>query len=69
MTRKVSLILAIVMLLSLCACSKVPEDFTKETYEQGRKALEVMDKYLSGKMNAGEAEERDWSGICINGIV
>ena len=53
-----AILLSLVMMLSLCACGKTPAEMTKETYKQGKNALEVMDKYLAGGIDAAEAEKQ-----------
>ncbi len=56
MKKFVSIILVLSLLLSLYACGSVPEGMTKETYEIGKQAIKVMDKYLNGKISATDAE-------------
>lgn len=58
MKRIVAILLTFVMALSLCACDTVPPEMSKDTYKVGKKALEVMDKHLSGGVDAVEAEEQ-----------
>ena len=58
MKRVIVALLLAAMVLSLCGCGKTPDDFTKETYQLGNKALKVMDDYLAGKINASKAEEK-----------
>ena len=58
MKRMVAILLAFVMALSMCACDTVPPEMSKDTYKVGKKALEVMDKHLSGGVDAAEAEKQ-----------
>ena len=58
MKRVVGIVLAFVMALSLCACDTVPPEMNKDTYKVGKKALEVMDKHLSGEIDAADAEKK-----------
>lgn len=58
MKRIIAILLTFIMMLSLCACDKTPAEMTKETYKQGKNALEVMDKYLAGGIDAAKAEEQ-----------
>lgn len=58
MKRIVAILLAFVMALSMCACDHVPPEMSKDTYKVGKKALEVMDKHLSGGVDAAEAEKQ-----------
>ena len=58
MKRIVAIMLAFIMALSMCACDTVPPEMSKDTYKVGKKALEVMDKHLSGGIDAAEAEEQ-----------
>ena len=58
MKRMIAVLLSLVMMLSLCACGKTPAEMTKETFKQGKNALEVMDQYLAGKIDAPKAEEK-----------
>ena len=58
MKRIVAIMLAFVMALSLWACDHVPPEMSKDTYKVGKKALEVMDKHLSGGIDAAEAEKQ-----------
>ena len=58
MKRIVAIMLAFIMALSMCACDTVPPEMSKETYKVGKKALEVMDKHLSGGSDAAEAEKQ-----------
>lgn len=59
MKRMIAILMCLAMMLSLCACGEdVPGEMTKETYKQGKNAMEVMDKYLSGGIDAAEAEKQ-----------
>ena len=58
MKRIVAIMLAFIMALSMCACDTVPPEMSKDTYKVGKKALEVMDKHLTGGIDAAEAEEQ-----------
>lgn len=59
MKKGIVLVLALTMVLSMCGCgSNVPDDLTKETYRLGKKALEVMDSFLSDKIDVNEADEQ-----------
>ncbi|MBQ8900920.1 MAG: hypothetical protein IJY72_08185 [Akkermansia sp.] len=59
MKRIVAILMCLVMVLALCACGEdVPGEMTKETYKQGKNALEIMDKYLAGGIDAAEAEKQ-----------
>lgn len=57
MKRFITILLAFLMTLSLCACDVVPPEMSKDTYKVGKKALEVMDQHLSGEVDAAEAEK------------
>lgn len=56
MKRLVAVLLLTAVVLSLCGCGKTPDDFTKETYQLGKKALKVMDDYLAERIDASKAE-------------
>ena len=58
MKRFITILLAFVMTLSLCACDVVPPEMSKDTYKVGKKALEVMDQHLSGEVDAAKAEKQ-----------
>ena len=59
MKRIVAILMCLVMVLALCACGEdVPGEMTKETYKQGKNALEIMDKCLAGGIDAAEAEKQ-----------
>lgn len=58
MKRFITILLAFVMALSLCACDTVPPEMSKDTHKVGKKALEIMDKHLSGGVDAVEAEKQ-----------
>ena len=59
MKRFVAILMCLLMVLSLCACGEnVPAEMSKETYKLGKNALEIMDKYLSGGIDAAEAEKQ-----------
>lgn len=57
--RIISILLVAAIAFSVSACgNSKPETLTQETYENGKQALEVMDKYLAGKMDAETAERK-----------
>ena len=58
MKRIIAIALTLMMVLALCGCDTVPPEMNKDTYKLGQEALGVMDKYLAGSINAGEAEEK-----------
>ena len=58
MKRIIAILLVFVMAISLCACDKAPPEMSKETYKQGKNAMEVMDKYLAGGIDAADAEKQ-----------
>ena len=58
MKKILSILLAFVMSLSMCACDTVPPEMNKDTYKVGKKALEVMDKHLAGGIDAADAENK-----------
>lgn len=57
--RLVAMLMVISIMVSVSACgSSKPDNLTKETYELGKDALAIMDKYLDGKMDADTAEKK-----------
>ena len=53
------LIVALVINISGCA-SKIPENVTETTYREGKKALAIMDDYLSGKIDVNTLSDSLW---------
>lgn len=59
MKKLVCLLLVVALCISLGACgNSVPDGFTETTYNSGKEALRIMDKYLSGKIKADKAAEK-----------
>lgn len=44
--------------VSISGCSGIPEGMSKDTYDTGMKALEIMDKYNDADITADEADQR-----------
>lgn len=57
--KLVALLLVVSIVLSVSACgNSKPDTLTKETYDLGKEALNIMDQYLAGKMDAETAEKQ-----------
>ena len=57
MKRVVASFLVIILCLGLFACGGKPEGLSDNQYDAAIKAVETVDKYLDGKMDAEEANE------------
>ncbi len=57
MRRFVTAFLLAVMMLGLIACGK-PSNMSLETFDLGKEAVEVGEKYLAGTMSSSSAEKR-----------
>lgn len=57
--RVLAAVLAMAIAFSICACGNaIPDNLSKETYTLGKKALNVMDKYLAGKIDEDKASDQ-----------
>lgn len=61
--KKIISIIAIIATATivLMACGSKPETMTQDTYENGKRALEVMEKYIDFQIDKDEAEGRLYS--------
>lgn len=52
--KLIAVILALMLFLTACGGSKIPEGFTKESYSLGCQALDLMEKYNNSEIEADE---------------
>ena len=61
MKRLILALVCMIFLLSLCACHNYgvkPEDISNAHYEFGKKALDIVDQYMDGRISAETARDR-----------
>lgn len=59
MKKKIAIFLFTVLIAStLVACNSKPDDMDEDTYELGKKAVNVMDEYFDGEISSEEADEQ-----------
>lgn len=60
MKRKViiALFIAVAVLLAACGGSRKPDSMTQDTYDNGCRALEIMEKYNSADISKEDAKDR-----------
>ena len=60
MKRTLTILMTIVICITLSACSKSgkPKDMDKETYEIGKRAVEIVQDFLDAKITAQEAYDK-----------
>lgn len=58
MLKKIATLLLVALIISMTGCgNSIPENLTEETYNLGKQALKVMDKYLAGKTDIMTAND------------
>lgn len=61
MKKSIMILIAFAILISLCACNSYgtkPDDVSQAHYEYGKKALDIADQYLDGRISAEDADRR-----------
>ena len=54
----IALFIAVAVLLAACGGSKKPNTMTQDTYDNGCRALEIMEKYNSADISKADAKDR-----------
>ena len=61
MKRLIPSMICIILLVSICACHNYgvkPDDISNAHYEFGKKALDIVDQYMDGRISAETARDR-----------